>query len=106
MEKINDKNYESVIKESELVVIDFGAEWCGGCQTIKPSVEELSEEYKGSVKIVECDIDECEELTSKYSIHNIPTLVFIKGGEFQSRLVGSHPKKTIKEAIDLLASGE
>lgn len=98
------KDSERNLINEGLVMVDYSAEWCGGCQVIKPIVEKLATEYEGKVNIYGCDVDECAELTSEFGIRNIPTLLFFKNGVLQNRLVGSHPEKTIRENLDLLIS--
>lgn len=98
------KDSERNLINEGLVMVDYSAEWCGGCQVIKPIVEKLATEYEGKVNIYGCDVDKCAELTSEFGIRNIPTLLFFKDGVLQNRLVGSHPEKTIKESLDLLIS--
>ena len=78
---ITNENYEALLADSKPLVIDFWAEWCGPCRAIAPIVEELAEEYADKVNIGKCDVDSCDDITANYRVRNIPTLVFIKGGE-------------------------
>lgn len=98
------KDSERNLINEGLVMADYSAEWCGGCQVIKPIVEKLATEYEGKVNIYGCDVDECAELTSEFCIRNIPTLLFFKDGVLQNRLVDSYPEKIIRENLDLLIS--
>ena len=79
--ELTDDNFESVISAGTPVVIDFWAEWCGPCKKISPIVDELATEYEGVVDIYKCNVDECSDPCDKFSIRNIPTLVFLKNGE-------------------------
>ena len=82
MEKvINDSNYQEIISQNALCVIDFSAAWCGPCRRIAPIIEELAAEYDGRIEICKCDVDESEELAGKYGVRNIPFVVFLKNGE-------------------------
>lgn len=75
---ITDSNYESIVAEGLPVVVDFSATWCGPCKKIAPIIEKLAVEYQGRVNIGKCDVDDNEELTSKFGIRNVPTVIFIK----------------------------
>ena len=100
--EINTNNIEALLASGQPVVIDFWAEWCGPCRTIAPIVEELAAEYEGKVIIGKCDVEENDEITMKYGVRNIPTIVFIKGGELVDKQVGACQKAALKEKIEKL----
>ena len=97
MEKFND-----IINSENLTLVDFFATWCGPCKKIAPIIEELAEEYAGRVVVGTCDVDECDELTAKFGIRNVPTVLFIKNGEVVDRHVGAAPKSVFVEKINAL----
>ena len=99
---INDANYAELAADGKLLVIDFWAEWCGPCRAVAPIVEELAEEYADRVNIGKCDVDSCDDVTANYRVRNIPTLVFIKGGEVVDKHVGAINKADLKAKIDAL----
>lgn len=100
MEKIiTDQNFQEVLEQGLPVVIDFSATWCGPCKKIASIIDELAAEYEGKVNICKCDVDENNELTSKYGIRNVPTVLFLKGGEVVDKHVGAAPKSTFVEKI-------
>ena len=79
---LNSKNFDDeVLKSDRPVLVDFWAEWCGPCRAIAPFVEEAAETYAGKAVIGKVNIDENPQVTMKYAIKNIPTLIFIKNGE-------------------------
>lgn len=91
---------EEVLAAKVPVVIDFWASWCGPCQMQAPIVDELAEELGDSVKFCKVNVDEQPELAMNYQIASIPTLVFMKYGLFQNRVVGLSSKEDIKANLD------
>lgn len=94
--EITDANFEQEVLKSELpVLIDFWAVWCGPCKMIAPIVAELANEYEGKVKIGKLDIDNNQQVSIKYGIRSIPTLLLFKEGKIVDQIVGAVPKATI-----------
>ena len=100
--QITNENYAEVLASGQPVVIDFWAEWCGPCRTITPIIEELAEEYAGKVNIGKCDVEENDEITMKYGVRNIPTIIFLKGGQLVDKQVGACQKAALVEKIEKL----
>lgn len=103
---LTDARFKEEVLESKLpVFVDFWAPWCGPCRMVAPIVEELGEEYSGRVKFGKLNVDDNPVTAQKYGIVSIPTLMIFKNGEVAEQLIGAHPKKRIKQAIDeVLAS--
>lgn len=99
---INDANIAKVLASGKPVVIDFWATWCGPCRVLGPTVEEVAEEYADKAIVAKCNVDDCEDISMKYGIRNIPTLVFIKNGEVVDRTVGVVSKQDIVSRIEKL----
>jgi thioredoxin 1 len=91
---------DEIIKAQGLVVIDFWAAWCGPCRMISPTVEELSKEYSGKIKVAKLNTDENPDIASTYKIMGIPTIMFFKDGKKIDQVVGVVPKQQLKEKID------
>ncbi len=99
-----DENVHDIIASGKPVVIDFWATWCGPCQRMTPIVEELAEQYKESAVIGKYNIEDENDLTTKYRIMSIPTILFFKNGEQISdlRLAGAQPKEKLEAQIEKL----
>ncbi len=93
---------KEVLNSSGLVMIDFWAVWCGPCRIVAPTVEELSKEYTGKVKVMKLNTDENPEIATKYKIMGIPTLMFFKDGQKVDQVVGAVPKPQLKAKLDSL----
>lgn len=99
---INKDNFQEIVSQDKPAVIDFWAEWCGPCRMIAPIVDELAAEYDGRVVIGKCDVETNDEIAMKYGIRNIPTLIFLKGGEVVDKQVGAASKDALKAKIENL----
>lgn len=99
---INKENYQEIISSEKPVVIDFWAEWCGPCRMVAPIIEELATEYEGRVVIGKCDVEENDDITMKYGVRNIPTIIFLKGGQLVDKQVGAASKDALKAKIEKL----
>lgn len=95
------KSWEiDVINSNIPVFVDFWAEWCGPCRMVSPVVEELAGEYEGKVKFVKVDVDQANDLASKYNVFSIPTLILLNKGQVIGQQVGAASKESYKNMID------
>jgi len=91
--EVNDVNFDDlVVKSDKPVMVDFWAEWCGPCRMVGPIMDEISQEYEGKALVVKCDVDSSPGVAAKYSIRNIPTVLFFKDGKIADKQVGAVPK--------------
>ncbi|CAD7024323.1 MULTISPECIES: thioredoxin [Pseudorhizobium] len=98
--KVDNSNFQAeVLDSTQPVVVDFWAEWCGPCKMIGPSLEEISNEMAGKVKVAKLNIDENPELAAKFGVRSIPTLAMFKGGEVADIKVGAAPKTALSAWI-------
>lgn len=101
---VTDANFEEVVLKSDKpVLVDFWAEWCGPCRMVGPVVEELAGEYEGKAVVGKVNVDENPEITAKYGIRNIPTILFFKDGEVVDKTVGALSKGKLSEKLDGIA---
>ena len=91
---------QDVLDSSVPVVVDFWAEWCGPCKMIGPSLETISDEMAGKVKIVKLNIDEHQIVAGQHGIQSIPTLLIFKDGKLASKMTGARPKGDLVKWIE------
>ena len=98
---LNSNNFEEEVLKSDLpVLVDFWAPWCPPCRMVALVVEEIAKEYEGKIKIGKVNIDQNQELASKYSVMSIPTFIIFKNGESVSRFIGAQSKGKFVEEIE------
>ena len=98
VKKISQEEFEQV-KNDDIAVIDFSAEWCGPCKMLAPVMEELSEELAGQVEFYNADTDENMDLAMANKVTNIPALFLIRDGQIVDKMVGFQSKQALKNWI-------
>ncbi len=93
--------FEAMIRDNKLVLVDFFATWCGPCKMIAPLIEQVAEEYEGKAVVAKVDIDEEQELATRYGIESIPTVILFKDGNPITVEVGAHQKDFYANLIDM-----
>ena len=100
--EITDSNIDTFLMEDKPLVIDFGAEWCAPCRILAPIIEELAEEEKDRIDVGTCDVEDNNALATRYTIRNVPTLLFVRGGEIVERHVGMASAETLRSKFEAL----
>ncbi len=98
---VTDATFDQEVRNSSIpVVVDFWAEWCGPCRQIGPSLEELSNELEGKVKIVKVNVDENPDSPAVLGVRGIPALFLFKDGQVVSNKIGAAPKAALQSWIE------
>jgi len=101
IQEFTDGNFDAEVINSDIpVLVDFWAEWCQPCRMLAPTIEELAGEYKGKVKVGKLDTDSNRDVSIKYGISAIPTIILFHGGEVKKKFVGLTPKDQFTAAFD------
>ena len=98
--ELNQNNFDEIIKSEKPVLVDFWAEWCGPCRMVGPIVEELATDYQDKAVVGKVNVDNNSEISMKYGIRNIPTLLIFKNGEVVDKQVGVVPKEVLAGKSD------
>jgi thioredoxin 1 len=97
---VTDSSFEQEVLQSSVpVLVDFWAEWCGPCKMLAPTIDQLSVEYSGKLKVVKVDVDQNNEISGRYGIMSIPTVMLFKDGHAVEKIVGAIPKPILLSKI-------
>ena len=99
---INDSNFDEVLAQNALVVVDFSATRCGPCRMLAPIVDELADEYAGRIFVAKADVEEAVESAERFGIRSVPTILFFKNGEKVDQTIGAMPRAKLVERFEAL----
>jgi thioredoxin 1 len=95
--------FDNAIATERAVLVDFWAIWCGPCKMLRPTIDEIAEEYDGKIDVYSVDVDEEPDLAARFGVMSIPTVAAFKGGELIGKIVGVRDKD---EYVDMLELNE
>ena len=99
--ELTDTNFEAeVLKSDKPVLVDFWAEWCMPCRMLGPTIEKLAKDYAGRVKVGKVDTDSNRDVSMRYGISAIPTVILFRDGKVAQKFVGLRQEKEFKEVLD------
>ena len=96
---ITKENFNDIIDNNAVVLIDFWANWCGPCKMFAPVLEDAAKELLGVAVIGKCNVDEDEELATQHGIMSIPTVVMYKNGELVAKFSGTRSKDEVVDFV-------
>ena len=97
---IRDDNFNEILSNHKLVVVDFWAEWCSPCRAMNPIIEDLSNIYADQVTFVKLNVDENSIIPSKYSISSIPTFLIMKNSQVMESIIGAVDQEIFENKIN------
>ena len=102
VQQLNNSNFAETIQSNEVVLVDFYADWCGPCQALKPTLNDLAEDFDGKAIISKINVDANPELSAQFGVRSIPALFYFKKGELVGRQLGVQSKNALTENLNNL----
>ena len=105
---LTDANFQKeVLENSQPVLVDFWADWCGPCHMIAPAIEDLAADFEGRAKVGKLDVDANGKIAGQFGIRSIPTILLFKDGQVVDQVVGVTPKSELTNKLNgLIQNGE
>jgi len=98
----NDMNFEGFIKNNRMIIVDFWAPTCMPCRLMEPGLEKIAASHQESVKVLKVNVNDCPKTSSRFFVHTLPTLLFIKDGQVKTQIVGAvNPNQIEKTLIEV-----
>jgi thioredoxin 1 len=104
---LTDQNFDQEIGQFQgAALVDFWAEWCMPCKMLAPAIDELANEYVGRLKVGKVDTDQARQVSMKFGISAIPTVILFRGGQMVKKFVGLQQKRDLKRVVDEVLAGK
>lgn len=100
IKELNHENFNEIIKNTETILIDFWAPWCGPCQTMLPIFSKISKWYSDKIIFGRLNIDDNPQIASEYEVYSIPTFILFKKGQPVKGLIGAVTEKRLKQMLE------
>lgn len=97
---VQDNEFEQLINDEPIVVVDFTATWCGPCKKVSPMMDQLAADYDGRIKVAKVDVDQNKSVAKQFGIRSIPAVLVFKTGELVETLVGMNPYEKFTSTVD------
>lgn len=94
------QEFDDLIKDNRYVLVDFWAGWCAPCRMVAPVIDKIAEQYSEKIIVAKVDVDDQQELSIRYGIQTIPTIIFFKEGKVASKEIGVKPLSSFANMID------
>ncbi|HEY5150033.1 MAG TPA: thioredoxin [Mycobacterium sp.] len=96
-----DADYAAVVEKSSVpVLVDLWAPWCGPCRMVSPALEQLATELAGSLKLVKVNVDKAPQISQRFEVQAVPTLLIIQDGKVLARRAGAAPVAALRMWVD------
>lgn len=102
LQQINNDNFERILKNNQVVLVDFYADWCGPCKALHPTLEKLASEFDNKAIIAKVNVDQNPELSNAFGVRSIPALFYFKNGELVGKQAGLQSHGVIADQLDKL----
>ncbi len=102
LKNLSKADFESTLKENDVVLVDFYADWCGPCKALHPSLESLAADFEGKAVIAKVNVDTESGISTDFGIRSIPALLYFKKGELAGKQVGLQSKTAMTASLDKL----
>ncbi|MGQ9617517.1 MAG: thioredoxin family protein [Candidatus Aminicenantia bacterium] len=100
MRDINESEFTNLIQKENIVLIEFGAEWCGPCKKMRPILEKIEKDFDSKIEIYFFDVSRSPQKASEYGILSIPQILLFKGGMLKDRLFGEQKRESVRNFIE------
>ncbi len=102
LKKITKGNFKPTIRNNDVAIIDFYADWCGPCKAFNPVLQKVAKDFAGKAVVGKINIDNSQNLAKKYDVKSIPTVLFFKDGKLVGKSNGAQTYGNLTKNIDSL----